>query len=175
VAAEDWVRARAELSQCDYPIPEDDRITRAEWDFCDARVALSEGDLTRTGTAVAGFESVPQSLSANRRAACLAITLRLHLARGARSDLIRTMVGDLEALHLVNRDLGTQDFETVALCLGLIALGNREQARHYLSEYLQKYRMSRRRLTKEIEDLWLTEGKVTSNRSDRRTFIGCKG
>jgi len=154
VAAGNWAAARAALSTDSmYPIPADEINTRAEWEFFDARVSLEEGNLKRAEAAISGFGNVPHSFSANRRAACLAIISRLRLARGDLDESFRSLLGDLEATHTFNWDLGNQDFEAHALFLGWTALGEETRASCLLRDYTGTYRTSRRLLSRELREL----------------------
>lgn len=151
VAAGDWIAARAALSTLQQiPIADEDKNTRAEWDFFEGRVAFEEGDLQRADAAVSKLQIVPQWYSAGRNAACLALTLRLKLALGCAVTVIRPLVRDLESTHRINRDLANQDFETYALFLGLAALGEKERGSDLLREYVFEYRGTRRPLSNEI-------------------------
>ena len=165
VATGDWAAARNTLrSEPQYPIAEDDEHTRAEWDFWEGRVSLEEGDLEGAQAAVSRLEIVPQSYSASRNAACLALMLRVQLARRGGRDAIRPLVHDLESTHKINRDIGNQDFEAHALFLGLFALGEERRGFDMLSDYVQQYRSTRRPLSKSIQELLRAYG---SNLKDR--------
>jgi DNA-binding SARP family transcriptional activator len=165
VATGDWVAARTSLrSEPECPIAEDDEHTRAEWDFCEGRVSLEEGDLQGAENAVANLEIVPQSYSASRNAACLALTLRVQLARGGGPDIIRPLVHHLESTHRTNRDIGNQDFEAHALAIGLAAIGEQARGLDMLREYVQVYRSTRRPLSKTIQDLLRLDGGRRRNR-----------
>lgn len=154
VAAEDFTAARKTLSEGDdFPIPNEDQVTRAEWQFFDARVSLEDRPLPDIEKAVSAIEIVPETYSVNRRAACLAAVLRLRLMQTASSVLIRPIVEDLEAAHRINRDIGLQDFETHSLFLGLRALGDEMRGRQLVGDYVNHYRRSRRPLSSSIQDL----------------------
>jgi hypothetical protein len=156
VAAEDWVNARAALcTQQQYPISSDDKNTAAEWNFFNGRVALEEGDMPAAEAAISKLEIVPHSYSANRNAASLALSLRVHLACGCDANIIRPLVRDLESTHTANWDIGYQDFEAHALFLGLASLGEENRALALLRDYVQEYRRSRRPLSKPIREALL--------------------
>ncbi len=159
VAAENWGAARSVLgSQREYPIANDDKNTRAEWDFFDGRIALEEGNLLRAEAAAAKLEIVPHSHSVNRNAACLALVLRVQLARGSESHGIRPLVVDLEVSHKINREIGNQDFETHALFLGLTALGEKKRGLETLRDYVYNHRTSRRPLSSAIQEVFREDG-----------------
>jgi DNA-binding SARP family transcriptional activator len=152
VATGNWVAARAALcTQQQYPIAEEDKNTRAEWNFFEGRVALEEGDLRRAEAVVSKLEIVPQWYSVSRNAACLALTLLVRLARGCGVEVIRPLVRDLESTHRINRDIANQDFEAHALFLGLAALGEKERGLDLLREYVKEHRSTRRQLSKAIQ------------------------
>ena len=154
VAAANWVAARAALSTLQqYPLADEDKNTRAEWNFFDGRVALEEGDLRRADAAVSKLEIVPQWHSAGRNAACLALTLRVKLALGCEVDVINSLVRDLESTHRINRDIANQDFEAYALFLGLVALGEKRRGLDLLKEYVHEYRGTRRPLSNDIREV----------------------
>jgi len=160
-AAENWPAARAALSEIkEYPISVDDRNTRAEWAFYEARVALHDGDIPRVERIMEQFGTVPHWLSANRRAAILAIRLRVELAREAPPDSIWLTVRDLDATHATNRNIGNQDFEAFALFLGLSAIGEGTKGWHQLQDYVATHRMTRRMLSSEIRELQLRASEL---------------
>jgi DNA-binding SARP family transcriptional activator len=167
VARCDWVAAREVLcTGAKYPIPDDDTNTRAEWDFYDAIVRLEEGDLLRVQDAIAKFgRLMPPTFSANRRAACLAMKLRLLLANEESGEAVRSVVQELEETHKVNRDIGNQDFEAHALFLGHAALGQQEYGFQLLRDYVQDYRTTRRQLRGEIQELLRTHRSGVPNKN----------
>jgi len=176
VATADWLAARTALrSEQQYPISEDDKNTRAEWDFCEGRVCLEEGDVLGAEAAVTKLEIVPQSYSANRNAACLALMLRVRLAQGSGVHAIRPLVRDLASIYKINRDIGNQDFEAHALFLGLAALGEEERGLDMLKEYVQKHRGTRRPLSKTIRRLLRPCGSDLKNRSENPTHLEAAG
>lgn len=172
VATGDWVAARTVLSsEPRYPIAEDDENTRAEWDSCEGRVSLEEGDIQAAEAVVTKLEIVPQSHSASRNAACLALMLRVQLARGGGLDVIRPLVRDLESTHKINRDIGNQDFEAHALALGLSALGEEERGVEMLSEYAREHRSTRRPLAETIQSLLRLRGSDLKSRSQKPAHL----
>jgi len=176
VATGDWVAARTALqSEQRYPISEDDKNTRAEWDFCEGRVSLEEGDLLGAEAAVTKLEIVPQSYSASRNAACLALMLRVRLARGSGVQAIRLLVRDLASTYKITRDIGNQDFEAHALFLGLAALGEEGRGLDMLKEYVQKHRSTRRALSKTIQRVLRPYGSDLKNGSETPTHLVAAG
>jgi len=171
VSAENWPAARAAVSGLDgYPIPSDDRNTRAEWDFYAARVALHDGDLSRAEELIERLGGVPQSFSPNRRSACLAIRLRLYLECGDRLHLIPAIVRDLDATHTINRNIGNQDYEAFALFLGFSELGESEIGWCKLLSYVHTYRMTRRPLSPEIREV-LSKPKAGRDQIPKREAV----
>jgi hypothetical protein len=159
VAAEEFVSARKAISRCkNYSIPSDDEATRAEWQFFEARVALEDSPLDVLESAVSPIEIVPRTYSVGRRAACLALVLRLRLMQGNGGDVLRPLVADLEAAHMIVREIGAQDFEAHSLFLGLNEIGEYEKARTLLDDYVRCYRRSRRPLARAIQRLKPEEG-----------------
>ena len=160
VVAENHAAARAGLIRAnEWPIPVDDQATRAEIQFFEARVALEDGTLEELEAAVKPIEIVPPTYSVGRRTACLAAVLRLRLRQGQCADTIRPLVLDLEASHLVNRDIGVQDFEAYSLFLGLCAIGEEKRAKQLIHEYLHKYRRSKRPIASGLYEASLDTAK----------------
>jgi hypothetical protein len=160
VAAENFAAARASLIRAnEWPIPVDDQATRAEIQFFEARVALEDGTLEELEAAAKPIEIVPPTYSVGRRTACLAVVLRLRLRQGQSADTIRRLVLDLEASHLVNQDIGVQDFEAYSLFLGLCAIGEEKRAKQQVHEYVNKYRRSRRPLASALYEASLDIAK----------------
>jgi hypothetical protein len=154
VAACNWRLARSALAaQQSYPIAEQDMNTRAEWEFFEARVSLEEGDLMGAVRGLPKLETVPHGASAGRRAACLALALRIRLSIDDQLVAIRKLVDDLEAAHMATRDIGNQDFEAHALFLGLTAIGQNARAWELLLGYLENDRTLPRALSVEIRNL----------------------
>jgi hypothetical protein len=176
IATGDWVAARAALrSEAQYPIAEDDENTRAEWDFCEGRVSLEEGDIQAAEAAVTKLEIVPQSYSASRNAACLALMLRVELARRSGVNVIRPLVRDLESTHKINRDIGNQDFEAHALTLGLSAIGEEGRGLDMLRQYVQEHRSTRRPLSKAIQELLRLYWSDPKNSSEKPAHLVAAG
>ena len=145
------VEARAVISSEKlYPIAEDDSHTRFEWDLRDARVAVEEGNLIRAKNLLVRIGPIPTSFSANRRASCLAISVRFHLASDAQDEIIRPLVLELEEVHAVNRDIANQDYEAHALFLGLCRIGEQTRALKMLTDYVMVFRRNPRRLPTNI-------------------------
>jgi DNA-binding SARP family transcriptional activator len=167
VAAEDFVAARAAVSDGErYPLPSDDEVTRAEWQYFEARIALEDRQLPDVEKAVAKIELVPDNYSVARRAGCLSVVLRLRLMQRKVQATIKPIVANLEAAHLLNRDIGNQDFEAHSLFLGLRALGEEKRGMQLLREYVESYRRSRRPLSPSIEAL------VNSSRQESMSHCG---
>jgi hypothetical protein len=159
LATGNLVEARIVLSnERQFPIADDDTHSRFEWDLYDARVSVDEGDLTRAKTLLLRIGPIPKSFSANRRGACLAISLRYHLASGEPDETIRPLVQDLEETHKGNRDVGNQDYEAHALFLGLSRIGQQTRAVQILNDYIKLFRTVRRPLPPTIQPLLLNNG-----------------
>ncbi len=151
-ANEDWKSARVVLSsQTSHPIAKDDANTRADWDFFEARVAFEEGDLAQAESAMIRVEALSGGFSTGRTAGCLALAVRLRVARGAGTEFLRTLVERLESAHRITRDIGLQDFEAYALFAGLARIGDEERGFLLLNEYVDTYRHSRRELSSDIK------------------------
>jgi DNA-binding SARP family transcriptional activator len=154
VLAEDFVSARAAISRGKlYEIPVDDQVTRPEWQFYEARVALEDRTLEEAERAASAIEIVPATNAVARRAGCLAVVLRIRLRQEATSEVIRSLVRDLETAHMITRDIGAQDFEVHSLYLGLCAVGEDAKARRLLHEYVRHLRRSRRQLATPVRQL----------------------
>jgi hypothetical protein len=154
VLAEDFVSARAAISRGKlYEIPVDDQVTRPEWQFYEARVALEDSTLEEAERAASVIEIVPATNAVARRAGCLAVVLRIRLRQRATLEIIKSLVGDLESAHMITRDIGAQDFEVQSLYLGLCAVGEDAKARRLLGEYVRHLRRSKRPLANPLRQL----------------------
>ena len=108
-----------------------------------ARLAFEDGDLERAWERYLTLAHAASNQSVNRRAAVLAVGIRVAIQRGTPKHTVHLMVTELEAAHVENRASGWQDFETLALGLGLRYCGRIPRARIMLGEYLSTYRKER--------------------------------
>jgi predicted nucleic acid-binding protein len=162
VAAEDFTSARDAISRGRlYAIPVDDRVTRPEWQFFEARIALEDSTLREAEATASAIEIVPQTDSVARRAGCLAVILRLRLKQQTSPAVLKSLVAELEEAHMITREIGAQDFEAHTLYLGLSAVGENEKARRLLQDYVGHVRRSRRPLSSSIRALVLENGETS--------------
>jgi DNA-binding SARP family transcriptional activator/tetratricopeptide (TPR) repeat protein len=119
-----------------------------------ARLALEEGNIEEASDryTAALAQSTPAQTT-NRRAAILALGIRIGIQKALSFDIIQPMVADLEAAHLQNRGTCWQDFETHALALGLQYCGESEEGMRLLVEYATKYRREKWPLPQQLKDL----------------------
>lgn len=121
-----------------------------------ARLALEEGNLDEARAKydeISGHASTSHGV--NRRAANLALGIRIAIAQSKPNREVWPMVLELERAHREIRGAGWQDFETYALGLGLTHCGNSERALSLLDEYATVYRRERGELPKNLKDLLL--------------------
>jgi DNA-binding SARP family transcriptional activator/tetratricopeptide (TPR) repeat protein len=122
--------------------------------YLTARISLEEGNIQDASAAYAIIltESRP-SHSINRRAAVLALGIRIGIFQSASSESLWPMVAALEAAHLLNRSAGWQDFEAHALFHGLTACGKRDRGRQLLTEYWKIHRREKGPLPQNLREL----------------------
>jgi len=155
LAAGDIVEARRTMERADLiSHPGEDVHLVADRMYLSARISLEEGKIER---AASGYESIAADTtphqSINRRTTVLALGIKIRLSQGADVDVLRPLVEELEAAHLLNRAVGWQDFETHALYVGLQKCGELEKARRLLIEYVTVYRREKWPLPKILSDL----------------------
>jgi len=151
IAAGAFAKAREVLRDIEkYPLASDNIKHRSEVHFLEATLALEEGDVTRAVSAFERIEAVSSTYSVTRRGYYLALEVQIRMKQGAMSNLIATPVAELEATHLQMRDLGSQDFESYSLYLGLSAIGDKERGKRLLREYVQEHRRVKWPLPKQI-------------------------
>jgi hypothetical protein len=155
VLAEDFAAAREAITRGrQHAIPAEDQVTRPEWQYYEARVALEDRPLEEAESAANAISIVPATNATSRRLGCLAVVLRLRLKQGASSEIIRPLVVELEKAHRITRDSGCKDFEAHSLFLGLCALGEKRKAQQLLDDYVYRFRRSRRRLNTALRALY---------------------
>jgi hypothetical protein len=160
ILADDFLAAREAISRGrQYAIPADDQVTRPEWQYYEARVALEDSPLEEAEAAADAIKIVPATNAVSRRAGCCAVVLCLRLKQGAKPEIVRPLVAELADWHLITRDVGCQDFEAHSLFLGRCALGEKRKARQALDEYVSHFRRSRRPLSASIRALYQEKGK----------------
>jgi ATP/maltotriose-dependent transcriptional regulator MalT len=126
----------------------------ADKHFLTARISLEEGNVQEASAAYAVIlsETGPNQ-SVNRRAAVLALGIRIGLFQGESTESLWPLVSELEAAHILNRSSGWQDFEAHALFHGLQACGNSEKARRILTDYGRIHRREKGALPKNLSEL----------------------
>ncbi len=132
-------------------VASDDPQRRSEPSFLEARIAIERGDLSRASNAFGKLERVPQTFSASRRAYYFALAVHIKLMERATRDEIEPLVAALEEAHLFIQGIGTKDFESYALFLGLRAIGEGNRGADILREYVGKHRRSRWPLSQNIQ------------------------
>jgi hypothetical protein len=155
VLADNFVAARERICRGrQHVIPVDDQVTRPEWEYYEARVALEDSSLEEAEAAANAVKIVPATNAISRRAGCCAVMLCLRLKQAAGPDAIRSLVNELAEAHLVTRGIGCQDFEAHSLYLGRCALGEKRSAKQLLDDYVHRFRRSRRPLSAAIQALY---------------------
>jgi DNA-binding SARP family transcriptional activator len=132
-------------------IASDDPHRRSEPSFLEARIAIERGDLSRAINAFGKLERVPRTYSASRRAYYFALGVHIQLMERATHDEIEPLVTALEEAHSFIQGIGTKDFESYALFLGLSAIGQGTRGAEVLREYVRKHRRSRWPLSQNIK------------------------
>ena len=84
------------------------------------------------------------------RSAALATQLRIELVTRADSSILARHLAELNELHTRLRSIGTQDYETFSLYLGVRELGQPERAAALLMDYVRVHRRDKPPLSSEI-------------------------
>jgi DNA-binding SARP family transcriptional activator/tetratricopeptide (TPR) repeat protein len=134
--------------------PAEDVHLIADQLYLTARIALEEGNIqdAAAGYAIILSETKP-SQSVNRRAAVLALGIRIGVLQGATVESLWPLVAQLEEAHVLNRSAGWQDFEAHALYHGLRACGESHKANRLLTEYASTYRREKGPLPPNVTEL----------------------
>lgn len=126
----------------------------ADKHYLTARISLEEGNIQDASAAYAVIltETRPNQ-SVNRRAAVLALGIRIGIFQGASGESLWPLVAELEAAHILNRSAGWQDFEAHALYHGLTECGKSDKAERLLAEYWRTHRREKGPLPKNLSEL----------------------
>jgi tetratricopeptide (TPR) repeat protein len=154
LTAGDVVRARDAMTKLDAIAGVDQDLHRAlDRLYMLARVALEEGNIKEASDRYeAALAQFTPAQTVNRRAARLALGIRIGICNEVSVGAIRKMVADLEAAHMQNRASCSQDFETCALTMGLRYCGEMEHSERLLFEYVTKYRREKWVLPQSFSD-----------------------
>jgi DNA-binding SARP family transcriptional activator/tetratricopeptide (TPR) repeat protein len=122
--------------------------------YLTARISLEEGNIQDASAAYSVIlaETRPNH-SINRRAAVLALGIRIGIFQGAPGLSFWPLVAELEAAHMLNRSAGWQDFEAHALYHGLKACGKSDRGKRLLNEYWKIHRREKGPLPKNLSEL----------------------
>jgi tetratricopeptide (TPR) repeat protein len=144
----------------------------ADKQYLTARISLDEGNLQNASAAYAIIltETKP-SQSVNRRAAVLALGIRIGILQGASMESLWPLVAELEAAHILNRSAGWQDFEAHALYHGLRACGQPDKARRMITDYATIYRREKGPLPRNLSELLDQAKKSEGSRSDPQSQV----
>jgi tetratricopeptide (TPR) repeat protein len=138
IAARAFEKAREVLKGFEkHLIASDNFKERNEIHYHEARLALEEGDSAGAATAFDLIETLSPTYSVTRRGYYLALEVQIRLKQGAAIEVVEKLVAELEATHLQMRDLGSQDFESISLYLGLCALGAKDRGAQILREHVE--------------------------------------
>jgi tetratricopeptide (TPR) repeat protein len=169
--AGDVRQARRMMQQADHvaQYAEDVHLV-ADKHFLTARISLEEGNVQEASAEYAAIlsETGPNQ-SVNRRAAVLALGIRIGLSQGQSNELLCPLVAELERAHILNRSAGWRDFEAHALYHGLQACGNSEKAKRILTEYGKTHRREKGPLPTNLSELVQSEGASDASLSDQRS------
>jgi tetratricopeptide (TPR) repeat protein len=147
-------RARASMDKLDALTEDQDFHRSGERLYFLARLALEEKNIEEASEGYAELAvELDRAPGFNRRAAVLALGIRIALQQKAPFETIRPMIAELETTHLQNRSSGGQDVETYALALGLRYCGESERGLRLLSEYASTHRRERWPLPQPLNDL----------------------
>jgi tetratricopeptide (TPR) repeat protein len=170
LAAGDVRQARRIITRADHiaQSAEDVHLV-ADKHYLTARILLEEGNIQEASSAYAVIitETGPNQ-SVNRRAAVLALGVRIGICQGASNESLWPLVAELEAAHILNRSSGWQDFETHALYHGLRACGKSEKAKRILTEYGKTYRREKGALPNNLSEILDSEGTCEASLSNLR-------
>jgi DNA-binding SARP family transcriptional activator/tetratricopeptide (TPR) repeat protein len=155
LTAGDFARARDAMTKLDAIAGVDQDLHRAlDRLYLLARLALEEGNIKEASERYeAALAHFAPTQTVNRRAARLALGIRIGIHNEVSVAAIRPMVADLEAAHVQNRASCWQDFETCALTMGLRYCGELEHSERLLFEYVTKYRREKWALPQPLSDL----------------------
>jgi ATP/maltotriose-dependent transcriptional regulator MalT len=123
-----------------HPTSSDNFKERNEIHYIEARIALEQGDFAEAATAFGRIETLSPTYSVTRRGYYLALEVQIRLNQGASMDVVEKLVTELEVTHLQMRDMGSQDFESYSLYLGLCALGEKDRGAQLLREHVERRR-----------------------------------
>jgi hypothetical protein len=136
--------AREEMNRfAEFNFTTDDSQSNTEFVYLNARLCLDEGKLEEADSCCAELLPKADTLATNRRAAILAVGVRLLTALGKDKQRRLQMLSELERLHLRYRDIGFQDYEAYSLYLGLSGIGEEQRATELLCEYANVHRRDR--------------------------------
>ena len=154
LARGDVPRARTRMQELDALSEDQDFHRSGERHYFLAELALEEENLEEAFERYAALAAeLYLDPSVNRRAAVLALGVRIALQQKAPFETIRPMIAELEAAHLQNRTSGGQDSEAHTLALGLRYCGESQRGLRLLSEYASTYRRERWPIPQPVEGL----------------------
>ena len=138
IAAGAFDKAREVLREVGkHRIATDNFKERNEILYHEARLALEEGDFAGAAAVFDGIEAMSPRHSVTRRGYYLAMEVQIRLKQGVGMDVMERLVSELQATHLQMRGLGSQDFESYSLYLGLCALGEKDRGTQLLREHVE--------------------------------------
>ncbi|MDQ2937859.1 MAG: hypothetical protein M3R67_10160, partial [Acidobacteriota bacterium] len=152
--------------------PAEDVHLVADKHYLTARISLEEGNIDDASVryAIILAETKPNQ-SVNRRAAVLALGIRIGILQGASVESLWPLVAELEAAHILNRGTGWQDFEAHALYHGLRACGKLDKANRLLAEYATTYRREKWRLPQNLSELLDPARNTEGSRSEPQLAV----
>jgi hypothetical protein len=169
ISARAFDKAREVLKEIEkFPIASGNHRSRDEIHYLEARLALEEGDLIRAATAFDLIYAISPTYSVSRKGYFLALEVQIRLRQGAATSVIAPLVAELQAAHLQMRNIGSQDFESYSLYLGLCAVGEEDVGVQLLGEYVQEHRHVKWPLPQTIL-------RALSSKDDRRLYDPTKG
>ena len=136
-----------------YPITSDNTWEQTEIYYMETRIAIEQGDWATAARAFSAIEAVQPTYSVTRAGNYSALELRIRLRQKAPRNVIESLTTKLEGTHMKMRRIGSQDFESYALYLGLCALGARKKATRLLREYVERHRRSRWPLARQVSSV----------------------
>ena len=142
LAAGDISKARSAMTKLEALTDGDQDLHRvADCLYLRARLAFEECNIAEAAqqySVLAGQSSPSQSV--NRRAAVLALGVRIGIEQQVSARSLLPMLRELELAHMKTRASGWQDFEAHALALGLRSCGELERGLRVLVEYTTQFR-----------------------------------
>jgi tetratricopeptide (TPR) repeat protein len=139
--------------------------------YLQARVALEEGKIEAASAHYAlTLAETNSNQTINRRSSVAALGTMVGVSNRIPVQSLKPLVADLESMHIQNRAAGWQDFEALALFVGLSACGESGKAHRLLNDYATTYRRERWPLPQRLSELRRSRSQPGENNADQGEF-----